>query len=194
MKFVLSFLFLVIVFSCVSCVMAKTYKVEEKKMRIENENVFVIKTNGEKVSGKKIATPSVFNGGADWIKIGRQKFQFDELTAYQDHSAYYCKFGPIWVKQLKRGKINLFYYEVVTPKSPSNGNQNQYDEHFVFQKGDGKILELSSEAISEMLKDNMNARAKFDAQFKPGKVIFPKQLQNHPKALFEIIDMYNSGS
>jgi len=194
MKFCLSFLFLAIVFTCVSCVMAKTYKVEEKKMRIENENVFVVKTNGEKVSGKKIATPSVFNAGADWIKLDGQKFQFDELTAYQDYSAYYCKFGPIWVKQLKRGKINLFYYEVVTTKSPMNGNQNQYDEHFVFQKGDGKILELSSEAISEMLKDNVNARAKFDAQFKPGKVIFPKQLQNHPKALFDIIDMYNSGS
>ena len=69
---------------------------------------------------------------------------------------------------------------------------NHTNIHFVFQKDNGKLQELSSVAISELLKDNPKACGEFNAQFQPGTTFFPKQLQNHPKKLFEIINGYNS--
>jgi len=77
--------------------------------------------------------------------------------------------------------------------TPSATTQYEYHQHFVFQKGDGPLQELSKEAISELLSDNREAQAKFDAQFKPGQTFLPKQLDKHPKALFDVIDMYNNG-
>ncbi|HZE84921.1 MAG TPA: hypothetical protein VE035_11480 [Puia sp.] len=174
--------------------MTKTYTAEEEKMKIEPDKVLVVKRNGEKIIGRKFSKPGSFNIDGHWVKVDGIKYQLDELTAYQDTKAYYMQFGPIWVKQLKRGKINLFSYDQVTYNSMEMANMPRKDEtetHFVFQKGDGKLLELSVEAISELLADNKRAQDEFNAQFKPGRVILPKQLQNHPTVLFDVIDIYN---
>jgi len=186
---------LALILPMVSCVMSKTYTDEEKKMRMEPDQYFVIKTNGEKVAGKKISVPNGA-GFSSRVKLDGQKYELDQLLNVQDRHAYYAKFNNLWVKQLKRGKINLYYFETSTSvmgSTPSAPTRYEYTQHFVFQKGDGPMQELSKGAISEMLSDNREAQAKFDAQFHPGQKFLPKQLDKHPKVLFEVIDMYNNG-
>jgi hypothetical protein len=186
---------LVVILPMASCVMSKTYTDEEKKMRMGPDQYFVIKTNSEKVAGNKISLAGGLTSGGP-VKLDGQKYQFDELLNVQDRHAYYAKFNNLWVKQLKRGKINLYYFETSTPMmgaTPSSPTRYEYHQHFVFQKGDGPMQELSKEAISEMLSDNREAQAKFDAQFHPGQKFLPKQLDKHPKVLFDVIDMYNNG-
>jgi len=180
MKLPNPFLLPIIAISVFSCVTAKTYTDEEKKMRFEPDRYFVIKADGTKIVGKKLSMPSGFHLAQEWVDLDGQKY----------------KFGNRWVSQLKRGKISLFWYETATPMmkmTPSATTQYEYHQHFVFQKGDGPLQELSKEAISELLSDNREAQAKFDAQFKPGQTFLPKQLDKHPKALFDVIDMYNNG-
>ncbi len=190
-------LLLVIAISLFSCITAKTYTGEEKRMRVETDQLFVIKTDGTKIVGKTLSkTPSGYYRTREWVNMDGQKYNFDSLQNYQDRNTFYSKFGNHWVRQLKRGKINLFYYETadrVATMGPTANSQYEYHQHFVFQKGDGPLQELSKEAISELLRDNREAQAKFDAQFKPGQKFLPKQLDKHPQTLFEVIDMYNNG-
>ncbi len=40
-----------------ACITAKTYSVEEKKMRFPADQCFVIKTDGEKIAGSKVSLP-----------------------------------------------------------------------------------------------------------------------------------------
>ena len=75
----------------------------------------------------------------------------------------------------------------------SEATQYDYHQDFVFQKGNAPLQEWSIEAISEALSENREARAKFDAQFHPGQKFLPKELDKHPTALFDVIDMYNNG-
>lgn len=178
-----------------SCVMTKTYTNEEKKMKLENETFLLIKNDGQKISGQslKLLPKSL-------IKIDDQEFKVIDVSAYQNKTAYFVKFGTpenyVWTKQLKRGKINLYYYDVVTRKSYYNGskyvNDDKTDTHFVFSKNGEQLQELSITDIAERLKDNVNAFNKFKATFgEKDKKIFGRALQNHPKVLFESIDIYN---
>ena len=184
-----------------SCVTTKTYTTEEKKMRNEGESVYVIKSDGKKVGGSKIDVPSIWNGKSSWIKIDGQKFEGEEISAYQDKKASYAKFGNkkdgwLWIKQLKRGKINLYYYDINTNESYYDGtkyvNRRNTQTHFVFQKANDRMLEANMTEIAEMLKDNKEAYQTFTNQFGTAdRAVLPKQLQNHPKVLFSAIDIYN---
>lgn len=176
--------------------MTKTYTKEEKKMKIENESFLVVKSSGEKISGKSLK----FVSKSSAIKIDDQEIKVKEVTAYQNKTAYFIKFGPpdkfTWVKQLKRGKINLYYYDIISHGSYFNGTkyvtENKTETHFVFRKGDEELLELSITGIAERLKDNKDAYDNFTATFgEKDKKFLPKQLQNHPKVLFRSIDIYN---
>lgn len=194
-RYTLSSIFLVMI-TMASCVMSKTYTDEEKKMRYGPDQVFVIKTNGEKIVGKKVSEPRGFHAGAYWVKLDNQKFPLDEVQSYQDKHAFRVNFDGQWVKQLKRGKINLFYFETVTRvvgNSPSIPAQYESHQYFVFQKGDGPLQKLSLEGISQLLSDNRKAHDMFDAKLKPGRRWLPKQLDKHPKVLFECVDIYNNG-
>jgi hypothetical protein len=190
------FVFLTLVLLMTSCVTAKTYTDEEKKMRLPTDQFFIIKTDGQKVVGSKVSTPGGFNFSATWVKLDGQKYEFDQLQNFQDRHSYYAKFNDVWAKQLKRGKINLFYYEtqqrVAMAGPPSATPRYETIQHFVFQKGDEPLHELSIEAVSALLSDNREAQDKFDAQFQPGRKFLPKQMKNHPKVLFEVIDIYNN--
>lgn len=188
-------LFFALILIAASCTTSKSFTDEEKKMRVPDDPMFVVKTNGEKVSGSKLSTAGVFSTTA-WVKLDGTKYAFDELQKYQDRHSYYAKFNNVWAKQLKRGKISLYYYETSTPEpftGPDHHTTYVSQTHFVFQKGDGPLQELSLTAISELLSDNREARDKFDAQFHPGQKWLPKQMQNHPKVVFDVVDMYNNG-
>src|SRR4051812_41209737 len=117
------FLYAWLLFASISCVLQKTYTVEEKKMRI-GDDLFVVKKNGEKISGKKIQMLGIHNGTETWVKIDNEKIDVNEVIAYQNKDGYHINFEKLgdrlWPTQLKRGKINLFYY---------NGPDLQYSEH-----------------------------------------------------------------
>lgn len=187
---------LVLMFLLNSCVTTQTYTREEKKMKVDNQSVFVIKKDGKKISGNKIKV--LFRTSS--IKIDDQEINIDDLIAYQDKTAYYAKFTTdkknTWVKQLKRGKINLYYYEVYSYNKIYQGTKlvsdNKNDTHFVFNKGNEQLLELSITDIALLLKNNKNAYNKFTDTFgEKDHILFPKQLQNHPKVIFDAIDIYN---
>lgn len=184
-----------ILFACVlffinSCVPSKTYTTEEKKMKI-GEDVFVVKKDGKKIYGEKILFLKIRKGKATLIKVGEEKIDADEVVAYQDKDAYHIKFdqyhNQFWPTQLKRGKINLYYFD-----GPDPIDFKHIVQHFVFQKGNDEPLEPSKSEIASMLEDNKEAYGRFVAQFgSSDKAFFPKQLYNHPQILFEIIDIYN---
>ena len=53
-------------------------------------------------------------------------------------------------------------------------------------------MELSITDIAELLRDNKNAYNKFTSTFgEKDRILLPKQLQNHPRVIFEAIDIYN---
>ncbi|MEO7486479.1 MAG: hypothetical protein ABIU77_05235 [Ferruginibacter sp.] len=184
-----------------SCVTTKSYTDEEKKMRNQDEPVYVIKKDGKKIVGSKISVPSIWNGKSNWIKIDDQKFEGDEVDAYQDKKASYARFGNekggwLWVKQLKRGKINLYYYELHNRENYYDGtkyvSRDNSEVHFVFKKGNGRMLESNITEIATMLKDNQEAYQKFTKQFGgEDRSVLPKQLKNHPTVLFSAVDIYN---
>ena len=179
-----------------SCNPTRVYNVEEKKVRIQDTPVFITKTDGEKLVGRKISTPGNFAFSHDWIKLDGHKFALDAVQNYQDRDVFCIKYNGVWARQLKRGKISLYWYITSVPKtsmsSPSGGTVYTNDVHFLFQKGGGPPLELSMGKVSELLSDNREAQARFDATFKPGRRFLPRDMSAHPKRLFEIIDIYNN--
>lgn len=185
-----------------ACVTNKTYRVEEKKMRIGSSNAMIIKAGGDTVVGKRLSLPSEMHQWATWIKFDGSKIESTGIQAVQDDRSFYAKFGDDksyrWVKQVKRGKINLFYYETQSTTgyySASNPNKYTYATHFVVQKENGPLQDISIAAMAEYLKDNRAAYAKFVQKFgDKDKKFLPKDLQKHPKVLFEAVDIYNEGS
>jgi hypothetical protein len=180
-----------------SCSPTRLYDLEEKKVRFPDTPIFVTKSDGVKLTGRSISTPGSFAFSHDWIKLDGQKFLMGELQNYQDQHAFHIKYNSVWARQLKRGKINLYWYITSVPEQRmmSTGRYATVYKniaHFLFQKDDGPILELSGKQISELLSDNREAQAKFDATFKPGRKWFPQHLADHPKTLFAILDMYNN--
>ena len=180
---------LILMFLLNSCVTTQTYTREEKKMKIDNEGVLVVKKDGKSIYGKTLK----FVYKSSSIKIDDQEFKTSDLFAFQDKTAYFAKFGTdkkyIWAKQLKRGKINLYYFDAPSYYT-SNGKTNI--THFLFNKGSEKLLELSITEIAELLRDNKMAYNKFTTTFgEKDRILLPKQLQNHPKVIFEAIDIYN---
>ena len=165
----------------------------------EKGNTFIVKKNGDKVYGKKITRPSAMNPDQIWIKLDGQKFDNDDLEGYQDANGFYALFDRhgtnTWVKQLKRGAINLYTYETyAVPGSMQGSPSSQNHDHYVFEKASTglELAELSIPDIASILKDNKRAYDTFTAQFGSiDKKILPKQLENHPQVLFDAVDIYN---
>ena len=180
-----------------ACVTSKTYTSQEKKMRYNDNKVFVEKNDGTKLTGNKLKLPVNWMGRSKGMFLDNNEINAEDIVAYQDSKAYHRKFGEVWVKQLKRGKINLYYYETVVNSAPYyNGTKmvngsSKSTQHFVFQKENGEMIESNKVQISDLLKDNAVAYQKFNEEFRPDLHLFPKQLQNKPGKLFEIIDIYN---
>lgn len=181
-----------------SCVLTKTYTVQEKKMKINDQNALVVQNDGKTITGNSLKLTR--RGSA--IKMDDQIIEFKDIMAYQNKTAYFVKFetgrNSFWVKQLKRGKINLYYYEVYTHihNAYYDGSryvsENSTDTYFVFNKTGEPLAELSITEIAQLLKTNKAAFTKFTSTFgTKSRVFLPNKLANHPKVLFEAIDIYN---
>lgn len=171
-----------------SCVTFKMYDKQTKKMRLQEYEALVIKLNGEKVQGKKITRikdKKAPNGFA--FKIDDTIIPEKEVFAYQDKKAYYRKFKDEWVKLLRKGKMNLYYYDVYTY---SNDRASRgFDDHYVFQKGDGELKELRKHEIAVEIADNSEALHKFNAMYKRGNHYANRSMKLNE--IISVIELYN---
>lgn len=189
---------LIFAFTFGSCITTKTYSTEEKKMRYPAKGTYILTTGGQTITGKRVSLPSAFTIDKSYIKLDGKKYNDSDLIAYQDNDAYYKRFrgsnGSVWVKQLKRGAINLYDYQTTPDARYQGGTNTQYHDHFVFEKESAGILmaELSLPDIASLLKDNKKAYETFVARFgSDDKKFLPKQLDKHPEVIMEAVDIYN---
>ena len=186
MKRLIPFAFLCIVLH--SCVTFKMYDNETKKMRLPEYEVLVVKTNGEKIAGKKLKWGHDKSIAKDVsLIIDGNPIPIGEIYAYQDEKSYYRRFQSYWARLLRRGKINLYYYEIYN--GVSDRAERGYYDHFVFEKNNGELKELTKREISEWLADNSTAQNKFNSIFKKGDVFIYRQMRLDE--IVSIIDMYN---
>jgi hypothetical protein len=182
-----------------SCVTNKTYRVEEKKMLVDNKTALLIKAKGDTVRGSSLSLPSTMHPYAKWIKFDGNKILSDGIVALQDGKSFYGKFGNDssyhWVKQIKRGKINLYYFDVQTIddfNAVAGHSKYSISTYFVVQKGNEPLQEANIAGMAERLKDNNAAYARFVRQFGDhDRSVLPREMSKHPKAVFEAVDIYN---
>ena len=100
-------------FLLTACVMTKTYTKEEKKWASKDKKVTIVTTHGDQIVGNKLTTGNDKIDKDNYINyklLDGRKFTNDEIASIQDKYGYFGKFGSgtniMWVKQLKRGKIN----------------------------------------------------------------------------------------
>ena len=170
-------------------------------MLVDNKTALIIKENGDTVKGKSLSLPSAMHAYAKWIKFDGKKIPSDGIVALQDCKTFYGKFGNDssyhWVKQVKRGKINLFYFDVQTYAVHPLPGEPKYiiETYFVVQKGNEPLQEANITGMAERLSDNKAAYARFVQQFGDHeKKFLPKDMSKHPKVVFEAVDIYNAGA
>jgi hypothetical protein len=171
-----------------SCVTVKMYKTEALKMRLSYANTFLIKKDGEKMIANKITEYYNKNTNEFGLNVDGKIILDRFVEAYQDSKAYYGRFDSGWVEQMRRGKINLYYYESFISGEENQPNGGYYD-HFIFQKGNSLLKESSKYEIGEMLKDNSAALNQFNDEFKRGDKYIPRQMKL--SEISAIVDTYN---
>ena len=178
--------FLFAICSCIlisSCVTFNQFDSEVKKGK-SNDEVFIIKKNGEKLTGSKITQPSSMSQ-ADWFKIDGQKVERKDIAAYQDKKAYHAMTviaGDI--QRLRAGKINLYYFD-----SYSNATNGGYTSHFLFEKEKGKFVNINYNNFADAVSDNPAAIAKLQEVF-PHSTI-PNGEKAKLYGLVSVVDIYN---
>ncbi|MDH7463889.1 hypothetical protein QEG73_21485 [Chitinophagaceae bacterium 26-R-25] len=185
-----------------SCATNKTFKTEEKQMLVDNNTPLIVKVNGDTIKGKEASLPSGLHTYEKWIKLDGEKISSNGIVALQDGKTFYGKYSYdssyLWAKQIKRGKINLYYYEAQHPTGIATPwGSSKYDSplYFAIQKGDEPLKHATAGDIAERLKDNKEAYEKFEHQFGgEEKNGLPKQMVKHSDVLFDAIDIYNRGS
>ena len=160
-------------------------------MLIDNRTPLIIESNGDTVRYKSITLPSNMNAAVRWIKLDGKKVDAGGMVAVQDGRCYYATFhsvvGDLLVKQIKRGKINLFCFDSKTI--------NGYVTTFVVQKGNEPLAQVNIPGMAARLQDNKIAYARFVRQFgNHPKKVFATDLSKHPKAVLEAVDIYNGGA
>jgi hypothetical protein len=171
-----------------SCVTFKMYDRETAKMRLPEYDALVIKTNGEKISGNKISNVYDKKVFKEFVfKIDGNTIPESQVIAYQDKKAFFRKYNNQWAKSLRKGKINLFYFD--TYVSSNSRDSRGYTDHYVFEKNNNGLKECSKSEISEMLIDNSEAYNKFNQEFKKTNGYIIRQMKL--AEILSIIDIYN---
>lgn len=194
-----------------SCVASKPFasefKNEQKKGRDTTNALYVVKTDGEVVTAKKITYQykmplfrhgqlSVHSVVADGKKISFGKYQavqtanvFKKLY-YPESSNQFC--DGIYINRLRFGKINLYQYEYVGETAYKYQTKPSYHD-YVFEKESGKPASLDYQSFAEAIKDNSAVFEKFKQLF-PGNTIPTTDVVQTLKKLTVITELYNQTS
>lgn len=161
------------------------------KGREPGEQFFIIKENGEKIISAKITRPAVGNHIESRITVDGKKMDGPKLFAFQDTEGYYAwlkETSPTkywkgrFIKRVRRGKINLYYY----------GSRGTYDnsDYYYFEKEKGKFEPLTFESFSTALSDNQPALQELRRRYPKGKIL-DKDTQRNSQDLPAIVELYN---
>lgn len=188
------------IFTLFSCVTEKSFyrdfKKEELVGKTPNEKVFIIKKNGEKISGEKLSYSKYsvwrIQQKEDWIAVDGKKVNTEDIQAIQKEEGfmrYYdeSKTSRVLVTRLRYGKINLYDYTGVS----YSGNIKDYYHLYVFEKGDNILRPLYFESFANAISDNPDVLQKFKQLFPKSKVLASDEKGNL-KGLITVVDLYNS--
>lgn len=203
----LSLLVAVILFAT-SCITSKPYAAkfnqEQKKGRDTSNEVFVVKKDGEKITGKKIKFPAKIamvespEPTEQWVAVDGKKIDFGQYEAVQTPSVYKALYHPakndqfpnvVYMNRLRFGKINLYHYEYRGSTEFSYQSKPLYHA-YVFQKENGNSEALDYARFADAIRDNSAALDRFKQLFPSGSI--PKnKVETTLKNLTEVAELYN---
>ena len=194
-------LFVVCLFSCVTeKSFYRDFNKEALVGKVPNEKVFIIKKNGEKISGEKL-TYSKYSmwrvqQKEDWIAVDGKKVNTVDIQAIQtpeEFRKFYqeSKTSIRSVTRLRYGKINLYTYVVSAPMAGGQKDVRGDYHEYSFEKGDDILRSLYYDSFINAIKDNPDALLKFKQLFPSGKIKMYNEKGNL-KGLIAVVDFYNS--
>ena len=179
-------LFAVYSFICFSsCTTFNQFDSEAKKGK-ENEEIFIIKKSGEKLSGSRISQASAMSQ-ADWFKIDGQKVERKDMYAYQNKKAYHIITDGSDIQRLRAGKINLYYYDSYS-SGPGRADRG-YTSNYVFEKEKGKFVSMNYKNFEDALKDNPGAVKKLQEVFPRNRISNGEKEKLYE--LIKVVELYN---
>ncbi len=197
--------FIVLYTSCsVSKPFDRRVNQEQIKGRESNDQLFIVKKDGEKIIAKKLQyqtrtslfPSAIVNDKA--VAVDGKKIGFGEYTAIQTSYAYKILYYPedtsttparIYINRLRYGKISLFHYEHST-SIKNNWQRKSVHHEYVFQKENGQPQPLNYENFADAVKDNSAATEQLKLLF-PSASITVTGAQKTLKNLLEIVEFYN---
>lgn len=177
---------------------------EQIKGRESNEELFIVKADGEKIIAKKLqyqTRTSLFPSATianKAVAVDGKKIDFGEYTAIQTSYAYKILYRPedstgttnsIYINRLRYGKINLYHYEQLGSVKNNWQRKTVYQE-YVFQKENGQPKPLNYDNFAAAIKDNNAATDRLKLLFPSGSIPVT-EAQKTLKNLLEIVECYN---
>lgn len=197
-------------FAFTSCMapkpLASKFNLEQRKGRDTSNEIFIVKRDGEKITGKKLTSnhPSWFLHTAyqtqEAVAIDGQTVNFSDYELVQTNKAYRVFYQPekndsnaegTYINRLRFGRLNLYHYEVAVPRK-FNYQTVRYTHKYVYQIGHGKLCPLDYASFEKAISDNKEAVKKLGQLFPSGDM-FNEDKMYTLNSLLEITDMYNTG-
>jgi hypothetical protein len=168
---------------CCSCVTFKQYDSKAKESRDSNYEAFIVKKDGEIISGQSLKHRSydaydpylvrVINKD-DAFKIDGKKYNDSDVVVFQDKNAYHKRFNNLYLVRLVTGKMNLYYFDTTgytktyTYSAPGPANiksTNNRKSSFFFEKEKDKIVLIGISEFKEAVGDNPEALEKLNKYY-----------------------------
>jgi hypothetical protein len=179
-------------------------KQEQKKGRDTTGDLFIIKTDGEVVTAKKLSykhRPLLFKGAepeektvvADGKKINHGQYEAVQtanafkILYFPENKGEICK--GVYINRLRFGKISLYHYESMLNTNHSYKTK-RFVQNYVFQKENGRPEPLDYKAFLKAIKDNRIALNKLKELFPDGSIPADNAKQTL-KDLTTIAEIYN---
>lgn len=179
------------------------FQEEFKKGRETETSVFVITKDSIKHAGTKF--DRIFRSETfviDGVKYKRKKMP--DIIAYQSEYSYTAYIPSIKddAKRLRKGKISLYTYEVITSWDNSGRrgmNEPKYSNRYILEKENNGFLGLSYFTLEKFFSDKPAVLQKYHELFpnrpEGGKPDYnnmsPKYEAQLLEQLFLLVEMYN---
>lgn len=169
---------------------------ERLKGKEYGDEVFIIKTDGEKISGSIFGYPKYSDRKVNY-KIDDKKIPFKDIKAYQSPTRYTAVVMDeenkirVGIDRIRRGKINLFIHTLLVGQSIT-----EYHYHFYFNKGTGEIMQLHYKSFENAVGDNAEALDLLHSLFIKKKILYDRNSEVYGESgirarLTKIVDLYN---
>lgn len=151
-----------------ACVTFKQFDDKAKDARDAGREAFIERANGEVVAGKTLTHKNHHGYDASLVRQTNNKnaFKIDgvgyndsDVVVFQDQHAYHKRWKDIYLIRLVKGKIDLYYFDDMTP-----GGQGR-TTNFFFQKGNEPISGVGVGVLRAAVKDNPQALKKLNGYY-----------------------------